>query len=207
MNTRDEYAGLFSVYDAVLLFWLGLVTLAVLFALVRYTRRSPERASKRAKAHVAEILYAAVIAGFVAVLCLYTFRTEDRVDRVAAHAGLTVRVTGFQWGWRFVYPGGASVVGDQNTPPVAAVPAGAEVVFQGTARDVTHSFYVPALRFKADVNPGQVRRWDLVFPHPGSYEGECAEYCGLDHTGMSFRIVAMTRSDFDGWLSTRGGSG
>jgi cytochrome c oxidase subunit II len=207
VNTRHEFYGLLSIYEAILLFWVAVIVLAVAYALVRSTRRSPEQASRREKAHAVEILYALVIAAFVAVLSFYTFRTEDRVDRVSAHPALTIHVTGFQWGWRFTYGGGASVVGDQNAPPTAAVPVGSTVRFDGTSRDVIHSFYVPDMRFKADVNPGQTHRWDFLFPHAGIYEGECAEFCGLNHTGMSFRIAAMTQSRFESWLTAHGGAG
>jgi cytochrome c oxidase subunit 2 len=207
VNTRHEFHGLFSLYEAILLFWAGLIVLAVVFALIRYTRRRPDQASRREKAHVVEALYALVIAGFVAVLSVNTFRAEDRVDRVSGRPAVTIHVTGFQWGWRFAYSGGGSVAGDQNDPPSATVPVGATVLFEGTSRDVIHSFYLPDLRFKADVNPGQTHRWELAFPHTGVYEGECAEFCGLNHTGMSFRFVAVSRERFASWLAAHGGTG
>jgi cytochrome c oxidase subunit 2 len=204
VNTRHEFDGLFSLYDGILLFWLAVVVVVTLFALLRYTRRRPGQVSKRSKANVAEVLYALVIAGFVSVLVYFTFTTEDRVDRVAADPGLAIRVTAFQWGWRFTYPGGKSVVGDQNHPPVAAVPVGRTVRFTGTSRDVVHDFDVPDLRFKADLNPDDLHVWDLVFPRAGSYDGQCSEFCGLHHTDMTFRIVAMSSDRFRSWL---GGGG
>ena len=200
MNTRHEFDRLFSLYDGILLFWLGLVVLVTAYALLRYTRRPPGQASKRSEANVAEILYAAVIAGFVAVLVYFTFTTEDRVDRVAAHPAVSVRVTAFQWGWRFTYEGGKSVVGDQNHPPTALVPVGETVKFTGVSQDVVHDFDVPDLRFKADLNPDDLHSWDLVFPHAGAYDGQCSEFCGLHHTDMTFRLRAVSESRFRSWL-------
>ena len=200
MNTRREFDRLFSLYDGILLFWLALVVLVTAYALLRYARRRPGQASKRSEANVAEIIYALVIAGFVGVLVYFTFTTEDRVDRVAAHPAVSVRVTSFQWGWRFTYDGGKSVVGDQNHPPTAFVPVGRTITFTGVSRDVVHDFDVPDLRLKRDLNPDEAQAWDLVFPRAGSYGGQCSEFCGLHHTDMTFRLRAVSESRFRTWL-------
>ena len=206
MTTRGDYEGLLSTYEWVLVGWLAFILLAIAFAVVRYRRRPPDAVSRRSEATVVEILYALVIGGFVGFLVYHTFSTEHRVDTIPARASATIHVTAFQWGWRFDYPGGATVVGDQNHPPTAAVPARVAIRFTGESRDVNHAFYVPGLKFKRDVNPRTANVWGMVFPR-GSYRGECAEFCGFNHTGMSFRIVALPQADYQSWLSDHGGSG
>lgn len=206
-DTREEFQGLFSLYFWVLVGAGAVVTLFVLFALVRYRRREGRVPWRRSEAKLVEILYAAVLAGFVGLLVWKTFGTEDKVDALAAGRCEAIRVTAFQWGWRFDYAKEKiAVAGNQNFPPNAAVPFGKTVCFSLRSRDVIHAFWVPELRFKKDAFPGFSNRFDLVFDHRGIYVGRCAEFCGLEHAGMSFQIQAMTDDDFQTWVhETAGG--
>jgi cytochrome c oxidase subunit 2 len=206
-DTREEFQGLFSVYFWVLVGAGAVVTLFVLFALLRYRRRPGQAPWRRSEAKAVEIVYAALLAGFVGLLVWKTFGTEDKVDALAASPGVEVRVTAFQWGWRFTYPqSGVSVVGDQNDPPTAAFPTGTPVQFTIQSRDVIHAFWVPDLRFKKDAFPTFANRFDLVFDREGTYVGRCAEFCGLQHAGMSFLIQALSEDEFRAWLAEKGGS-
>ena len=206
-DTREEFQGLFSLYFWVLVGAGAVVTVLVLFALLRYRRRSGQAPWHRSEAKVVEIVYAALLAGFVGLLVWKTFGTEDKVDALAASPGVEVRVTAFQWGWRFTYPqSGVSVVGDQNGPPTAAFPTGTPVQFTIQSRDVIHAFWVPDLRFKKDAFPTFANRFDLVFDREGTYVGRCAEFCGLQHAGMSFLIQALSEDEFRAWLAEKGGS-
>jgi cytochrome c oxidase subunit II len=205
-DTREEFGALFSVYFWVLVVTVAVVFAVVAFALLRYRRRRGHSPSTRSEAKLVEILYAAVLAVIVGVLVWKTFDTEEKVDALAASPGLQVDVTAFQWGWRFTYPqSGVTVAGDQNRPPTAAVPTGATVQFTVQSRDVIHAFWVPDLRFKKDAFPRFANEFDLTFARPGDYVGRCAEFCGLQHAGMSFILRAMSRDEFDAWLAEKGG--
>jgi cytochrome c oxidase subunit II len=204
-DTREEFEGLFSLYFWVLVATAAVVTLVVVFTLLRYRRRSGTSPSRRSEAKVVEVLYAAFLACIVGLLVWKTFATEGRVDALAASPGLQVRVTASQWGWRFTYPeAGVTVVGDQNQPPTAAFPTGATVQFTVESRDVIHAFWVPALRFKKDAFPTFANTFDLAFARAGTYVGRCAEFCGLEHAGMSFTLQAMSPADFEAWLAQKG---
>jgi cytochrome c oxidase subunit 2 len=205
-DTREEFQGLFSLYFWVLVVAGAVVTLAVLFALVRYRRRPGRAPWARSEAKVVEIAYTVVLAGFVGLLVWKTFGTEGKVDALAAGRCEAVQVTAFQWGWRFVYPKeGVSVAGNQNAPPTAAVPEDTTVCFTVRSRDVIHAFWVPQLRFKKDAFPTFANRFDLVFDRAGIYVGRCAEFCGLEHAGMSFQIRALSEDGFRAWVTERGG--
>jgi cytochrome c oxidase subunit II len=205
-DTREEFAALFSVYFWVLVVTAAVVFLVVVFTLVRYRRRRGHSPSQRSEAKLVELLYAALLAGIVGFLVWKTFGTENKVDALAASPGLQVEVTAFQWGWRFTYPqSGVTVAGDQNRPPTAAVPVGTTVQFTLQSRDVIHAFWVPDLRFKKDAFPRFANTFDLAFARPGDYIGRCAEFCGLQHAGMSFTLLAMSRAEFDDWLAEKGG--
>ena len=64
-----------------------------------------------------------------------------------------------------------------------------------------HSFWVPELSGKKDVVPGQTNTLTLNADKPGTYLGQCAEYCGLSHANMRFRVIAKSPADFQQWLS------
>src|SRR5438874_2037601 len=66
---------------------------------------------------------------------------------------------------------------------------------------VIHSFWVPALGGKHDVEPGRVSRITYQAAHPGTYLGQCVEFCGLSHANMRLRAFAQSPSDFDKWVS------
>lgn len=65
---------------------------------------------------------------------------------------------------------------------------------------VIHSFWVPSLAGKQDVIPGYQRTLTLAADEPGTYEGQCAEFCGLGHSEMRFEVVAHEPEEFQRWL-------
>lgn len=69
-------------------------------------------------------------------------------------------------------------------PEVVRVPAGAEVEFYLTARDVIHGWQVENTNLNAMIMPGEVARLRAVFTQPGRYRVTCNEYCGIGHQNM-----------------------
>jgi len=136
-----------------------------------------------------------------------TFRTEVPIDRVSSDPSVTIDVTAFQWQWRFSYPQyGIQVVGTPDQPPTMVVPVGQTVQIDLRAQDVIHAFFVPAFLFKRDAIPGKLNRFDFKVIAPGTYNGECAEFCGLDHADMVFYVKAVTPAQFQAWAQS-GGAG
>lgn len=203
-DTGHEYTSLQSIYLPIALAVFAIVVLVVAFSVVRYRRRGDELPSQRSKHTVAEIAYVVILAGIAAVLITLTFRTESRVDEVHASAGLTVRVTASQWRWRFDYPASGVTVEGAGPAATLVVPTATNVRFELTSIDVIHAFWVPQRRFKRDAFPGTTTRFDLSWPKPGVFQGECGEYCGLDHASMSFRVRAVPASAFSAWVSRHG---
>src|SRR5205807_8251553 len=69
--------------------------------------------------------------------------------------------------------------------------------------NVIHSFWVPQLGGKVDLIPGQHNVWRFKATKEGTYRGECAEYCGLQHARMNFVLIAQTPASFDTWALQR----
>jgi cytochrome c oxidase subunit 2 len=83
------------------------------------------------------------------------------------------------------------------------IPARTPILLQATTADVIHSFWVPELNRKIDTIPGQVNEILLYADKPGQYRGQCAEYCGLQHTHMSMVVDAQPAAQFRAWLANQ----
>ena len=181
---------------------VGGVTYAlIIWSVLRYRRRGDELPKQTRNNIPAEVTYTLIPLVIVAGLFVLTFRTEERVNRLAARPALSVDVSAFQWGWRFDYPQiGISVIGTAERDPTMVVPVGQTVAFSLASEDVIHAFYVPQFLFKRDTIPGITNRFDLVIPRAGTFRGECAEFCGLEHADMGFFVKAVSPAEFREWV-------
>jgi cytochrome c oxidase subunit 2 len=109
---------------------------------------------------------------------------------------LNVHVIGHRWWWEFDYP-------DQNfkTANEMHVPIGTNVQITLDSVDVIHSFWAPQLTGKTDAIPGQTNHMWLRADNPGTYYGQCSEFCGTEHALMRIRVVAQTAEDFAAWVA------
>ena len=144
------------------------------------------------------------------------------------NAEMTVKVTGYQWMWKYEYLGeGVEFTSrmardsDQlrqsgEVPDLAAnphyllevdnelvLPTDTKIRFVITADDVIHAWWVPALGWKQDAIPGFVNEAWTDITVPGVYRGQCAELCGKDHGFMPIVVRAVPRAEFDAWLAER----
>ena len=141
-------------------------------------------------------------------------------------AEMTVKVTGYQWMWKYEYLGeGVEFTSrldresdrvrqsgvdartanlphyllDVDNPLV--VPVGTKIRFVITADDVIHAWWVPALGWKQDAIPGIVNEAWADVETPGVYRGQCAELCGKDHGFMPIVVKAVSKDEFKTWLA------
>jgi cytochrome c oxidase subunit 2 len=113
---------------------------------------------------------------------------------------LTMEAIGYQFGFQFRYPKLADpITGELH------LPAGVPVTVDITSRDVLHGFWVPELRMKADMVPGQVAQIHLTPTVPGTYRIICTEFCGVAHSNMYAKLVIEPKADFDRWFAKQGG--
>lgn len=126
------------------------------------------------------------------------------VDAHSPSPSVEVRVEAFRWGWTFTYPAAdVSVSGVSPDGPEAVLPVGEPVRVVVTSHDVIHSFFVPVFLFKRDAIPGRESSFDFTIDEPGTYGGQCAEFCGIYHSRMPFTIRAVAPADFETWLSSQ----
>ena len=142
------------------------------------------------------------------------------------HADMTVKITGYQWRWRYDYLdhdiGFYSTLDRESnqarrvnsgTDPFSVenyllevdhplvVPVGAKVRLLLTAADVLHSWWVPDLAVKKDAIPGYINEAWFKADEPGIYRGQCAELCGRDHGFMPVVVHVLERDEYDAWLA------
>jgi len=141
-------------------------------------------------------------------------------------AEMTVKITGFQWRWKYEYlDQDISFISSLDPDSNAArqlnsgiapesidnylldvdrplvLPVGRKIKFLITADDVIHSWWVPALGWKRDAIPGFINEAWTNIEKPGTYRGQCAELCGKDHGFMPIVVVALAQDEFDAWAN------
>ena len=192
-------------------FWWTMLVLAIVWgALLVIIFRFREKPGAPEPAHVhgnttLEILWTIGPALIVAFIAVPTIRSIFDLERPAPPSALQVEVIGHQWWWEFRYP----QYGNIATANEVHLIQGRTVDFIIHSADVVHSFWIPRLGGKRDVNPqptppGNVtRRVNHIVLTPdsvGVFWGQCAEYCGSSHADMRVRAVVQTNAGFDGWL-------
>jgi cytochrome c oxidase subunit 2 len=182
---------------------LGLIT----YALIRFRRRDDTIPNQRPYNVKWEIIYTVTPIIVVAVLFGFSVSTQNKVDRLVDKPGLVIDVTGYQWGWQFDYRDkDVSVNGSgEQEPPELVLPVGETVRFVLRTNDVNHSFWVPAFLEKRDLIAGIDNQIDITPDRLGTFDGRCAEYCGLDHWRMSFTVRVLDQKGFDEWVATHHG--
>lgn len=150
-----------------------------------------------------------VIAGGVVVpafvlLGLLTYSVVVGTAMVTEPAGaLRIQVVGHQWWWQVRYPGEKQSNLNVTTANEIHIPVGRPVSIELTSRDVIHSFWVPNLHGKTDAIPGRTTHTWIQADRAGTWRGQCAEFCGLQHAHMAFVVVAHSATDFDRWLQAQ----
>ncbi len=108
---------------------------------------------------------------------------------------MEIYVVGKQWMWKLQHQTGQREINELH------VPVGRKIKLTMTTEDVLHDFYIPAFRAKTDVVPGRYTTIWFEATKPGKYHIYCAEYCGLNHSGMGGWVYVMEQRDFDNWLA------
>jgi cytochrome c oxidase subunit II len=207
-----------TLYNIVLVMALVVfvgVEIAIVYGVIRYRRRRgddtlPEQFHGNTKIEIVWTLIPSII---VLALFVMSMVVLADVNHEYPNDPLTVRVTGFQWQWKFDYyrgsepqlqPLGVSVVAQgQTSPPTLVLPTDERIHFELVSNDVIHSFYVPDFLFKRDLIPGRTNTFDttILGKYAGQmFHGQCAELCGDFHNQMTFEVEALTPQDFNAWI-------
>ncbi len=143
-----------------------------------------------------EIGWTLVPAIILVLIAVPTIRTIWEVDSPPTAADpLQIEVVAHQWWWEFSYPEeGITTANEMH------VPVGRTVELTMTSADVIHSFWVPRIGGKRDVNPGETTGLWFTVDSAGRYPGQCAEFCGMSHALMQMELVAQDSAGFRDWV-------
>ena len=179
---------------------------ALAYILVRFRARPGDPRPKpiygSTKLEIAWTVAPAVILVFIAIptiQAIFATQADDPED------ALVIEAIGHQWWWEFRYPEQGVVTANQFY-----MPAGRNVSLHLRSADVIHSFWIPRLGGKKDVNP-VVRTPEGVDPlhlnrivfnadSTGDYLGQCAEYCGTAHAIMRMLGRVVEDTEFTRWV-------
>ena len=172
----------------------------------KYRRQKRGRFEDAAQVHGATKLELAWTAGPVVVLFLiaaFVFAElpgiKDVPEAAAGEEQLEVEVQGHQYYWQYEYPNGVVAVDTMRAP--VGVPVRLEVTAPET--DVIHSWWIPSLGGKIDAIPGVTNETWFQAENEGTYSGQCAELCGLEHAQMLASVEVVSQDEFDAWLEAR----
>jgi cytochrome c oxidase subunit II len=218
-----------------LMFWLCVAIAVVVFGVMAYSiftfRKSRGAVADTSLVHstTVEIIWTIVPIAILVATAVPAATTLIKTEDLRS-SQLTIRVTGFQWGWNYEYlnngvsyfsrldraSDAARQLGsgvDVTTVPhyllnvdhPLVVPVGVKVRLLVTASDVIHSWWVPAFGVKKDAIPGFVNEtwFNIDADKAGLYRGNCAELCGRDHGFMPIVVDARSKDDFDAWLKAK----
>jgi cytochrome c oxidase subunit 2 len=182
------------------LVWM-LVMAVLIWALLR-KRSEPQIADPSRERRMTRTVVAATVATVVIIsgFTLASFVTTRAIS--LDNADLTVVVRGQQWWWELSYldPDPSRSFKTANE---IHIPVGRNVKLQLESIDVIHSFWVPSLAGKLDLIPGRTNELNIRAERAGVYRGQCAEFCGMQHTHMSVFVIADEPAAFEAWMEAQ----
>lgn len=210
-------------------FWIcvviGLVVFGAMFYSMFYHRKS--RGYKAAEFHshtwleIGWTIVPVIILVLMAIPATKVLLHVNNTDKEA----LTIKITGYQWKWHYEYledevsffsslstptdqmqnhaPKGENYLREVDHPIV--VPIHKKIRFLITSNDVNHAWWVPDLGVKRDAIAGFINEAWTVIDKPGTYRGQCAELCGINHAFMPIVVVATTEQGYKDWVAQQKG--
>ncbi|WP_036251174.1 cytochrome c oxidase subunit II [Methylobacter sp. BBA5.1] len=191
-------------------FWImtgaaGAILALVLLLLLAGVFRGRQQAQSKPLTYIQSrnlVLVSGVVMPVVVLLgfTLFSAMTDRVVAKPMRADAITVEIIGHQWWWEVHYL-------DNRQQRIATtaneihIPVGQPVRLLLKATDVIHSFWVPNLSGKTDMIPGKTNTGWLQADQPGTFRGQCGEFCGLQHARMAFWVEAQPAGEFQSWLA------
>jgi cytochrome c oxidase subunit 2 len=222
-----------EIYDLhMLVLWVcvliaGLVYGAMITAIVRFRKSAGAKPATFTHNSTAEVIWTVIPAVILVALAVPAAETLIRMEDTR-DADVTIKVTGFQWRWQYDYidegvkfysvldreSNAARQRGSGVDPSTVenyllevdnpvVVPVDAKVRLLVTAADVLHAWWVPDFGVKKDAVPGYINETWFMADTEGTYRGQCAELCGMDHGFMPIVVRVVNRTEYETWLTAQ----
>ena len=190
---------LYFYLSGVTVFFTLLISGVLVFFVIKYRRRTPYEIPRPiAGSHKLETLWSVI--PFIISMSMFAWGAQIYFEQYSPPKGADeIYVVGKQWMWKIQHSTGQREINELH------VPVGRKIKLIMTSEDTIHDFFIPAFRIKADVLPGRYTTQWFEATKPGTYHLFCAEYCGMNHSGMIGSVVVMQPTEFDNWLSGNSG--
>ncbi len=191
----------------IMLFVFVVVMVIYTIVIIKYRQKKddPDFIPKQTEgSHALETLWTVIPIILLLILAVptvqYTFALADTSPEINEEGeeqdSLWINITGAQYWWHFEYDGL-----EVSTSQELYIPTDRRVYLSMSSQDVIHSFWVPAIDGKMDVNPtGNTNEMTLLAKEEGVYWGKCAELCGPSHSIMDFKVIAVSPGEFEQWV-------
>jgi cytochrome c oxidase subunit 2 len=194
-----------------IMFGCAVVVLAIVVGALTYSgikfRDRPGRVAQQTHGqNTLELIWTVVPTIMVISFTVLSFDRLNLINDVNSNVAMTVKVEGRQWAWGFTYPDQTMFKLPDGTVLQSGeqldIPVGQKIKLELTAKDVIHSFWVPNLGGKKDAVPGHTTTMWFQADQPGTYKGQCFEFCGDGHADMLITIVAHPQAEYAAWAKT-----
>jgi cytochrome c oxidase subunit II len=191
-----------TVCAAIFLVVAGLLA----FTIVRF-RRKPDEAHEPPQVYGSsriEIAWTVIPILIVFVLTMATARVVIAIQNKHIPAdALNITVIGHQWWWEIRYQDLGIVTANELHVPVSTASKPTLTFLKLESADVAHSFWVPQLSGKTDLIPNRTNTMWIDPRKEGTFLGNCAEYCGMQHANMLLRVIVQSPADFERWAAAQ----
>jgi cytochrome c oxidase subunit II len=225
-TSREIYALHMQILWVCVIIGAG-VYAAMIYAIVKFRKSKGATPAKFTHNSTIEVVWTAIPAIILVALAVPAAETLVRMEDTRG-SDLTIKVTGYQWRWQYDYIDdgvrffstltresnaarrrGSGIdpksvdhyLLDVDNPLV--VPVDTKVRLLVTAADVLHSWWMPQFGVKQDAIPGFINETWFRADTPGTYRGQCAELCGMDHGFMPIVVRVTSRDEYDEWLRSQ----
>jgi cytochrome c oxidase subunit 2 len=207
----------------------GVVYAAMIYAIVRFRKSAGAKPSKFTHNATVEVIWTIIPAVILIAMAVPAAETLVRLED-ARGSELTIKVTGYQWRWHYDYldqgvqffsvldrdSNVARRLGSNIDPFTVEnyllavdrpliVPVDTKVRLLLTAADVVHSWWVPEFGIKKDAVPGFINETWFLAQEQGTFRGQCAELCGMDHGFMPIVVQVTSREEYEAWVAGQQG--
>ena len=196
-------ADLYWIMFAAAVVVLAIVVGALVVAGIRFRERPGHEARQYHGNNFLEIVWTVIPTLMVVSFSVLSFQRLAYVNDVDSGAAMTIKAEGKQWVWQFQYPSDAKFKLSDGKYLTAAeelhIPVGQKIKIELSSVDVIHAFYVPKIGGQKDAVPGRTTTMWIQADRPGTYSGQCIEFCGTGHADMLITVVAQNPADYAAW--------
>jgi len=198
-TVSGDVDALYFYLSGITIFFTLLISGVVIYFVIRYRRRNAFEIPRPIEGSTKlESLWSVIPFLIAMTFFIWGVKVYFNLYRPAQNA-IEIYVVGKQWMWKFQHATGQREINELH------VPVGRKIKLIMTTEDTIHDLFVPAFRTKIDVVPGRYTSEWFEATKPGRYHFFCAEYCGMNHSGMGGYVVVMEPAEFENWLSGNAG--